>query len=81
MPASLEVLVLQLRQRLLQAEFAVDDKSFAPHVTLLRKANCSAKAVQPGTPFVWSVDRFVLVRSDTPQTGPVYSKIEEWSMH
>ena len=79
-PAPLEVLVMQLRQRLLQAEFSVDDKPFAPHVTLLRKAKCSAKTVQPDTPFVWSVDRFVLVRSETLQTGPVYSKIEEWSM-
>lgn len=80
-PAPLETLVSELRYRLAGAGFPVDDKPFSPHVTLLRKAKCNAKAESPATPFVWSVDRFVLVRSETLKTGPVYSRIKEWFMH
>jgi len=79
-PAPLETLVLELRDRLAGAGFTVDDKPFSPHVTLLRKAKCAAKAQPPDTPFVWPVDRFVLVRSETLKTGPVYSRIKEWFM-
>jgi 2'-5' RNA ligase len=81
-PAPLETLELELRNRLAAAGFPpVDDKPFSPHVTLLRKAKCTAKPESPNTPLVWSVDRFVLVRSETLKTGPVYSRIEEWFMH
>ncbi len=80
-PAPLETLVLELRNCLTGAGFPVDDKPFSPHVTLLRKAKCTVTADSPDTPFVWSVDRFVLARSETLKTGPVYSRIEEWFMH
>jgi 2'-5' RNA ligase len=79
-PASLDLLVVQLRDLLSGACIPFDAKPFRPHVTLVRKAKCNAKAALPGMRFAWSVDRFVLVRSRTLQTGSVYSKIDEWPM-
>ena len=74
-PAPLTMLVLELRKQLSNSGFPIDDKPFAPHVTLLRNAKCNNRAEQPATPFAWSVDGIVLVRSETQRTGPVYSKV------
>ena len=79
-PQSLENLVPQLRQLLLEAGFRVDDKPFAPHVTLLRKAKCNTQAAQQGAPLEWRIDRFVLMRSETLQTGPEYSQLRSWPL-
>ena len=79
-PASLDLLVAQLRDLLSGACIPVDDKPFRPHVTLVRKAKCNVEAAPPGMRLAWSVDRFVLVRSRTLQTGSVYAKIDEWPM-
>ena len=79
-PAPLEALVLELCQRLLKAGFRVDNKPFAPHVTLLRKAKCTKRAEQPDMPLVWRVDHFMLMRSETLPTGPIYTQIGAWGL-
>ena len=79
-PASLNLLIVQLRDLVSRACIPVDDKPFRPHVTLVRKAKCSAKSAPPGIRLAWSVDHFALVRSETLQTGSVYSKIDAWPM-
>ena len=79
-PVLLDSLVVQLRDLLSCARIPFDAKPFRPHVTLVRKAKCNVRAGLTGMRFAWSVDRFVLVRSRTLQTGPVYSKIDEWPM-
>ena len=79
-PTPLEALVLELCQRLLQAGFLIDEKPFAPHVTLLRKAKCNKRAEQPDAQLVWGVDHFWLMRSETLRTGPIYTQIGAWGL-
>jgi len=79
-PASLDLLVSQLRDLVTRACIPFDDKPFRPHVTLIRRANCGAELAPPGIRLACLVDRFALVRSRTLQTGPVYSTIDEWPM-
>jgi len=79
-PASLASLALELQRRLREAGFRIDDKPFRPHVTLLRKAKCKPDEAQPAEPIVWKVGQFSLMRSETPQTGPVYTTIASWSL-
>lgn len=79
-PATLDLLVLRLHDLVSRSGIPVDDKPFRPHVSLLRKAKCSAKAASPGIRLAWSVDSFALIGSRTLHTGPVYSTIEEWQL-
>lgn len=89
-PRALENLVLALRQRLIASRFGVDDKPFAPHLTLLRKANCRPRPSQPAAalpqspgvqlPVAWDVRRFVLMRSETLENGPVYTRAGAWAL-
>jgi 2'-5' RNA ligase len=79
-PASLDSLIVQLRDLLSGARIPFDPKPFRPHVTLVRKAQCNVRVPLTGMRFAWSIDRFALVRSRTLQTGSVYSKIDEWPM-
>ncbi len=80
LPEALETLVLELRRRLLKGGFRVDDKPFAPHVTLLRKAKCRAQPDQLQAPLDWRIDRFVLMRSDTLPDGPEYAQVGAWPL-
>jgi 2'-5' RNA ligase len=80
LPEPLEDLVLALRSRLLAARFRVDEKPFAPHVTLLRKAKCQTPSQHLQAPLNWRVDHFVLVRSVTLRDGPQYAQIGTWPL-
>ena len=79
-PQPLEDLVRDLRRDLHDSRIDVDDKPFAPHVTLVRKAKCEARAAQQtaGPPVIWHVDGFALMRSDTLQSGAVYTRVGAW---
>ncbi|MGD8476037.1 MAG: RNA 2',3'-cyclic phosphodiesterase [Burkholderiales bacterium] len=79
-PQALASLVEQLRQRLSDAGFRVDDKPFAAHVTLLRKVKCRPEPVAEAASFEWRVASFALMRSQTLQTGPVYSRVADWPL-
>ncbi|NIO43145.1 MAG: RNA 2',3'-cyclic phosphodiesterase [Burkholderiales bacterium] len=79
-PEPLEVLVLGLRQRLLKTGFLVDERPFAPHVTLLRKARCRLKPLPPKTPLEWRINQVVLMRSDTLPDGPEYCQVGSWPL-
>lgn len=79
-PGALESLVTGLRNRLLTAGFRVDDKPFAPHITLLRKAKCRPQADLRQPSLEWRIDRFVLMRSDTLPDGPQYSQLGIWPL-
>lgn len=80
-PTLLEALVSELCQRLQGVGFPVDDRPFAPHVTLLRKAKCNTLAAHPDAQLVWRVDRFLLMQSETRQTGPIYTQIGAWGLN
>ena len=67
MPAALRDLAGALREALKGGAFALEERPFAAHITLVRKA--SAPSAIPQLPRVsWPVSEFVLVRS-RPQAG------------
>jgi 2'-5' RNA ligase len=71
----------QLAQRLLDAGFPVDqpERTFTPHVTLVRKL-----AEQPADlnlpPLAWSSREYVLVRSRLASAGADYQPLGRWPL-
>ena len=78
-PAELVLLVDALRRGLLGAGFRFDAKSFAPHVTLLRKANCRENPFLAGE-IEWYAEDFVLVRSVLGGGGAAYEEVGRWPL-
>jgi 2'-5' RNA ligase len=77
-PPALAALVADLENRLQAGVFRFDRRAFVPHITLLRKARC---AESPGCrPLDWRVDRFVLVESQSTETGVQYRIVGEWPL-
>jgi 2'-5' RNA ligase len=63
MPEGLRLLVERLHLALYRAEFILERRPFAAHVTLLRKARKPA-AIEPLPQVEWPVREFALVDSD-----------------
>jgi len=78
-PAELTLLVEALRGGLLGAGFRFDAKPFAPHVTLLRKADCGEKPFPIGG-IEWRAEDFVLVRSVRGENGAAYEVLGRWPL-
>ena len=79
MPAPLAALVAELHGALKEQAFVLEDRPFAAHVTLLRKAR--EPKTLPALPVVrWPVDEFLLVRSRTTAKGQLYEPIERYSL-
>jgi 2'-5' RNA ligase len=76
-PAELTKLVGELQGRLRDAGFVFDEKPYSPHITLLRKANCSG-ADFPGLAVDWKITEFVLVKSLNTANGAAYETIGRW---
>jgi 2'-5' RNA ligase len=72
------VVSLAMSLTAMAAEFgvSVDERPFAPHVTLVRKAK---RPVQVEfEPIIWSADSFCLVESCTLPEGVEYRVIKRW---
>ncbi len=80
LPDALEQLVVALRHHLAEAGFFVEQRPFMPHVTLLRNVRREVKERQVKAPYRWMVHKFSLVRSQTFQTGPVYTSLRDWHL-
>jgi 2'-5' RNA ligase len=79
MPDALSDLVQQLHGALAREGFVLEDRPFAAHVTLLRKA--AKPTAIPQLPAVsWPVEEFVLVRSRPSSTGSQYEAIERFPL-
>jgi 2'-5' RNA ligase len=78
MPAALRDLAGQLSAAASAAGFATEDRPFAAHVTLVRKARCRPLDLQP-IGVEWPVSEFVLVRSRLGAEGSRYDVIARWS--
>jgi 2'-5' RNA ligase len=89
-PAAVPALAGRLREGLAKAGFAPDLESscsvelnlrrpFRPHVTLVRKVRRPPGAVQTDL-VTWRFAEFVLVVSETPPEGPVYSVLEKFPL-
>lgn len=79
MPAPLAAIVNQLHVALKEQGFVLEDRPFAAHVTLLRKAR-PPKALPPLPMLDWPVDEFVLVRSRTSPKGATYEWVERFPL-
>lgn len=79
MPTELERLVRSLHLELYRAEFILERRPFAVHVTLLRKAREPGK--MPPLPRVaWPVHEFVLVGSRVSPRGSTYEPVERFPL-
>ena len=79
MPPPLAALVAQLHGALKEEKFVLEDRPFAAHVTLLRKAR-PPKALPPLPAVDWPVDEFVLVRSRTSPKGAAYEWVDRFPL-
>lgn len=77
-PAEIVALADRLRLALAAAGFEIEQRPFAAHVTLLRKANHGGK-LPALAPIAWPVEEFVLVRSRLSAQGAAYEMLERFS--
>jgi 2'-5' RNA ligase len=79
MPPELKTLVDSLHLQLYKAEYILERRPFAAHVTLLRSA--PPAGVLPPLPAVaWPVREFTLVNSATSAKGSTYSIVERFPL-
>lgn len=78
-PPALVALVEELHGSLRRAGYALDDRPFAAHVTLLRSA--PAPRELPPLPGVeWPVSEFTLVRSAVSNEGSAYEIVQRFPL-
>ena len=75
MPDALADLVAQLHASLKARTFILEERPFAAHVTLIRKAR-QPKLLPPLPQVEWPVNEFVLIRSRTSPKGSTYEPLE-----
>jgi 2'-5' RNA ligase len=78
-PPPLLSFVTSLHASLRSAGFALEERPFAAHVTLLRKARRPA-SIPPLPRVVWPVDEFLLVASRTSSAGSAYTPLESFAL-
>jgi 2'-5' RNA ligase len=78
-PVELLRLVKALGENLKSCGFAGDNRSYRPHVTLLRKTMPLPKIVL-AEPVCWRVADFVLLESRLDRAPPCYKLINSWSL-
>ena len=78
-PAPLHALAADLHASLRRAGFALEERPFAAHVTLIRNARRPA-AIPPLPSVSWPVEEFLLISSRTSPTGSVYSPVERFAL-
>jgi 2'-5' RNA ligase len=76
-PKPLLSLVGSLGVALLETGFRVEERPYAAHVTVVRKARCRPFDLTLA-PVPWRVEDFVLVRSDLSVEGSRYTVIGRW---
>lgn len=78
-PEELTYLCHTLRQALAPCAHEPDPRPYAPHMTLMRKAQH-----EPATPIIpplaWDIHRFALVESQTLPTGACYRVLRDWPL-
>lgn len=79
MPPPLAALVAQLHGTLKEHGFVLEDRAFAAHITLLRKAK-PPKTLPPLPKVEWPVAEMLLVRSRTSPKGSTYEPVERFPL-
>jgi 2'-5' RNA ligase len=75
----LSALQADLARALREREFPVDDRAYAPHLTLARRARRSIHYRLP-RPILWRVSSLVLVASELGAAGSTYRRLAEWPL-
>ena len=78
-PPSLASLAADLRVELVRQQFALEERPFAAHVTLIRKARRPG-SIPPLPAVSWPVDEFLLVSSKTSSNGSAYTPLERFAL-
>jgi RNA 2',3'-cyclic 3'-phosphodiesterase len=78
-PAPLAALAAELNGRLMKEGFVLDERAFAAHITLIRKAR-EPRALPALPPLDWPVEDFVLVRSRLSNEGSRYDVLERFAL-
>jgi 2'-5' RNA ligase len=76
-PEALLALVGSLKDALQESGFRVDQRPYAAHATVVRKARCKPIELTPA-PVEWWVNDFVLVRSQLGAQGSRYTVVGRW---
>ena len=76
-----ELVALQerLANELRARGFPVDERPYAPHLTLARRIEVAVRR-SLGVPIVWKVSSFALMASETKASGPSYRSLAEWPL-
>lgn len=78
-PEPLGLLVESLKAQLMAKNFKTENRPFAAHITLIRKAREPRQL--PQLPAVnWPVEEFVLVRSQLSADGSRYERLESFAL-
>jgi 2'-5' RNA ligase len=78
-PTELAGLARDLHRELRAAGFVLEERQFAAHITLIRKARMP-KSIPPLPRVAWPVDEFLLVRSHTSPKGSTYEPLERFPL-
>jgi RNA 2',3'-cyclic 3'-phosphodiesterase len=79
MPPELAALACDLHRELRAAGFVLEERPFAAHITVIRKARMP-KSIPPLPRVAWPVDEFLLVRSHTSPKGSTYEPLERFPL-
>ena len=79
MPPPLAALVGALHAALKDHGFALEERPFAAHISLIRKAR-APRSIPPLPALEWPVEEFVLVRSRTSPKGSTYEPVERFPL-
>lgn len=77
--ALIKLQLLLVEQLTKYCGFQPEQRSFVPHLTLLRKVK-RVEIPENMQPIVWNVQRFVLASSQTLPTGAEYRIVREWPL-
>jgi len=69
----------ELARALQKGGFAVDERPYAPHLTLARRSVATTERRLP-QPLCWAVTSFFLVVSELGRSGPAYRTLAEWPL-
>lgn len=78
-PQELVNLVSALREAISTAGFSLEQRAYAPHITLVRNAFCPTLP-ELAEPIAWRVREWALVRSEQTSNGSVYTPIRCWPL-
>jgi 2'-5' RNA ligase len=78
-PPELAQLARDLADALSAHDFAIERRTFSPHVTLARRCR-APKVATIAAPITWTVTRLVLNASEQAAGGPDYREVAAWPL-